>query len=54
MAIWDVEEYKVVVQNLEGLTVDIPNMAIGEIPRRYKRHTVGVSESINRILRRVA
>ena len=54
MVRWDAEDYEAVEQNLEGLTVDIPNMAIGEIPRRYKRHTVGVSESISRLPRRVA
>jgi hypothetical protein len=51
---WDAEDYEVVEQNLEGLTVDILDMAIGEIPRRYQCHIVGVSESISRLLHRVA
>ena len=54
MAIWDAEDYKAVERNLEGLTTSIPNMAIREIPRRYQCHTVGVFESINRLLCRVA
>jgi hypothetical protein len=54
VAQWDVEYYEAVKKNLEGLTTDIPYMDIGEIPRRYQRHTVGVSESISRLLRRVA
>ena len=44
---WDAEDYEVVEQNLEGLTADIPDMAIGEIPRRYQHHIVGMSESIS-------
>ena len=32
---WDVEDYEAVEQNLEGLTVDVPYIAIGEIPRHY-------------------
>jgi hypothetical protein len=51
---WDVEDYEAVEQNLEGLTTDVPDIAIGEIPRRYQRHNVGVSESLSRLLRRVA
>jgi hypothetical protein len=51
---WDVEDYEAVEQNLEGLTTDVPDIAIREIPRRYQRHTVGVSESLSRLLRRVA
>jgi hypothetical protein len=51
---WDVEDYEAVEQNLEGLTADIPDISIGEILRRYQRHTVGVSGSLSRLLRRVA
>ena len=54
MARWDAEDYEAMEQNLEGLTVDILDMAIGDIPRRYQCHTVGVFESINRLLCRVA
>jgi hypothetical protein len=50
----DVEDYEAVEQNLEGLTTDIPDMPLGEVPRRYQRHTVGVSESVGRLLHRVA
>jgi hypothetical protein len=51
---WDAEHYEAVEQNLEGLTADILDMAIGEILRHYQRHIVGVSESISRLLHRVA
>jgi hypothetical protein len=48
------EDYQVVEQNLEGLTADIPDMTLEEVPRRDQRHTVGVSTSMSRLLRRVA
>jgi hypothetical protein len=51
---WDTKDYQAVEQNLEGLTTDIPDMPLGEVPRCYQRHTVGVSESIGRLLRRVS
>jgi hypothetical protein len=51
---WDAEDYQAVEQNLEGLITDIPDMPLGDIPRRYLRHIVGVSESIGRLLRRVS
>jgi hypothetical protein len=51
---WDVEDYEAVVKNSEGLTAEILDMPIGEIPWRYQRHTMGVSESIGFLLRRVA
>ena len=41
-------------QNLEGLMADIPDMNLEEIPQRDRRHTVGVSTSMGRLLRRVA
>ena len=43
-----------VEQNLEGLTADIPDMTLEEVPRRDQRHTVGVSTSMSRLLCRVA
>jgi hypothetical protein len=43
-----------VEQNLEGLIADIPDMPLGEVPRCDQRHTVGVSESMSRLLHRVA
>jgi hypothetical protein len=51
---WEAGDYQAVEQNLEGLTVDIPYMPLGEVPRRDQRHTVGVSESMSRLLHRVA
>ena len=54
MARWDAEDYEVVEQNLEGLTMDVLDIAIGEIPRRYQNHTVGMYESLSQLLRRVA
>ena len=49
-----VEDYQVVEQNLEGLTTNIPDMPLEEVPRRDQRHTIGVSGSMSRLLRRVA
>jgi hypothetical protein len=49
-----VEDYQVVEQNLEGLTADIPDMPLEEVPRQDQRHTIGVSGSMSRLLRRVA
>jgi hypothetical protein len=43
-----------VEQNLEGLTTNIPDMTLEEVPRRDQRHTVGVSAAMGRLLRRVA
>ena len=54
MVIWDAKDYEAVEQNLEGLTVEILYISIGEIPRHYQCHIVGVSKSISRLLRRVA
>jgi hypothetical protein len=48
------EDYQVVEQNLEGMTADIPNMTLEEVPRRVQRHTIGVSTSMSQLLRRVA
>jgi hypothetical protein len=44
----------VVEHNLEGLTVDIPDTTLEEVPRQDQCHTVGVSASMSRMLRRVA
>ena len=54
VARWDVEDYEAVEQNLEGLTADIPDIAIGEILRHYQHHTLGLSVSLSRLLHRVA
>jgi hypothetical protein len=32
---------------------DVPDMTLEEVPRRDQRHTVGVSASMGRLLRRV-
>lgn len=42
------------VQNLEALTRGIPDYGrLGDMPRAYQRHTVGVSTRVHRLLRRV-
>ena len=48
------EDYLTVEKNLEGLMHDVPDMPLEEIPRRDQRHTVGVSASMGRLLRKVA
>jgi hypothetical protein len=48
------KDYQVVKQNLKGLTADIPDMSLEEVPLRDQRHTVGVSTSMSRLLHRVA
>jgi hypothetical protein len=47
-------DYETIEKNLEGLTMNIPDASIDDILRHYQRHTVGVSASIGRLLRRVA
>ena len=54
VARWDVEDYEAIEHNLEGLTEDVPDITIGEIPRHYQRHIVGMFESLSRLLHRVA
>ena len=41
-------------ENLESLTLDIPDANIDDLPMRYQRSTVGVPGRFNRLLRRVA
>jgi hypothetical protein len=48
-----VVDLKAIKQNLEGLTINVLDATIYDIPRHYQRHTVGVSASIGRLLRRV-
>jgi hypothetical protein len=48
------EDYQVVEQNMEALTADIPYMTLEEVPRCDQCHTVGVSTSMSRLLRRLA
>jgi hypothetical protein len=47
-------DLEVVEQNLEGLTMHVPDTIVDELPRHYQCHTVDVSASIGRLLRRVA
>ena len=43
-----------ITQNLEGLTHCILEYArMGDVPRQYQRHTVGVPTHIHRLLRRL-
>jgi hypothetical protein len=49
-----VEDLEEIEHNLEGLTMDIPDITVDELPRRYQCHTVGISTSIGRLLHRVA
>jgi hypothetical protein len=47
VGLWEVE------RNLQGLTMGIPPLWRGEVPLHLQRHTVGVPENINSLLRRV-
>jgi hypothetical protein len=47
----DIEEIE---HNLEGLTMNIPDITVDELPRCYQCHTVGMSASIGRLLHHVA
>ena len=47
-------DLEAIEQNLEGLTMNIPDATVDELPRHYQCHTVGVSASIGRLLRKVA
>jgi hypothetical protein len=49
-----VEDLEEIEHNLEGLTMDIPDITVDELPRCYQCHTVGVSSSIVRLLHCVA
>ena len=49
-----VEDLEEIEQNLEGLTMNIPEITVEELPRCYQLHTIGVSTSIGRLLHRVA
>ena len=40
--------------NLDLLTLDILDATIDDLPRRFQRHTVGVSGHFSHLLRRVA
>jgi hypothetical protein len=49
-----VEYLEEIKHNLKGLTMDIPDITVDDLPRCYQLHIVGVSTSIGRLLRRVA
>jgi hypothetical protein len=40
-----------VERNLQGLTMGIPPLRRGDVPLHLQRHTVGVPENINSLLR---
>ena len=42
-----------VERNLQGLTMGIPPLRRGDVPLHLQRHTVGVPENLNSMLRRV-
>ena len=50
----DEEELGDVEENLQHLTVGIPDVATDRVRMHYQCHTVGVSERFSRLLRRVA
>ena len=41
-------------ENLDRLTLDIPDASIDDLPMRYQRLAVGVSSRFSRLLHRVA
>ena len=47
-------DFETIEQNLEGLTMNIPDASIDDVPRHYQRHIVGVFSSIYRLLHKVA
>jgi len=47
-------DFDIIEQNLEGLTMNVHDASIYDIPRHYQFHIVGVSTSIGRLLHRVA
>jgi hypothetical protein len=40
--------------NIEVLTINIPDINVDELPQHYKHHTIGVSACIARLLHGVA
>ena len=47
----DIDEME---ENLQCLTMGIPDVTTDKVPRRYQRHTTGISGRFSRLLRRVA
>ena len=48
------EELRDIEENLEHLTMGIPDMTTDEVPRHYQCHTIGVFGQFSRLLCRVA
>ena len=47
-------EEEEIVHNLEGITRGVPDYArFDDVPCAYQRHTVGVSNQVHRLLRRL-
>jgi hypothetical protein len=49
-----IADVKAVEQNLEGLSIHVPNATVDQIPMHYQCHIVDVSASIGLLLYRVA
>ena len=49
-----VEDLEEIEQNLEGLTLNILDITVDDLPQCYQRHKVGVSTSIGRQHHQVA
>jgi hypothetical protein len=49
-----VADFETIEKNMDGLTMNIPDVSIDDVPRHYQIHIVGVSTSIHRLLRKVA
>ena len=48
------EELGDLEENLQHLTMGIPNVAIDRVPGHYQHHTIGVFERFSRLVLRVA
>ena len=48
------EELGYVEENLQHLTMGIPNVATDRVPGHYQHHTIGVFERFSRLVHRVA
>ena len=48
------EELRDLEENLQRLTVGIPDMTTDEVPRSYQSHTAVVSRRFSRLLQRMA
>ena len=48
------EDLRYLEENLQCLTMGIPDMTTDEVPRHYQCHTIGVFGQFSRLLCRVA